>query len=95
MLFRSQWGLIYITKRPIDWDPEKADEYDREADRYEKENLGDASDFSILTKDASLDLDEMAEEKRTEREEMEEKEEEKVEYTGEEDDVDLGDDDDW
>ena len=97
ILFRQdrQWGLIYITKRPIDWDPEKADEYDREADRYEKENLGDASDFSILTKDASLDLDEMAEEKRTEREEMEEKEEEKVEYTGEEDDVDLGDDDDW
>lgn len=97
ILFRqdTQWGLIYITKRPIDWDPGKADEYDREADRYEKENLADASDFSILTKEASLDLDDLVNEKKAEREEKEVKEEEEIEYTGLEDDVDTGDDDDW
>ena len=95
ILFRqdSQWGRIYITKRPIDWDPTLADEYDREADEYEKEDLGDSEDFSILTREAQMNLDELAGEKRAQREEAEE--EEKVEFTGEEDDVDLGDDDDW
>ncbi len=97
ILFRQdeEWGVIYITKRPIDWDPGKADEYDREADRYEKENLADASDFSILTREASLNLDDLVEEKRSEREEKEVREEEEIEYTGLEDDVDTGDDDDW
>ena len=97
ILFRqdSQWGKIYITKRPIDWDPRLADEYDREADEYEKEDLGDSEDFSILTKEAEMNLDDLASEKRAEREEKEEEGKEEVEFTGEEDDVDLGDDDDW
>ncbi len=97
ILFRqdTQWGRIYITKRPQDWDPSLIDEYDREADEYERENLADVEDFSILTKEAEMKLDDLIDEKREKREEREEKERPVDELTGVEDDIDLGDDDDW
>lgn len=88
-------GRIYITKRPQDWDPSLIDEYDREADEYERENLADVEDFSILTKEAEMKLDDLIDEKREKREEMEEKDRPVDELTGVEDDIDLGDDDDW
>ncbi len=98
ILFRQDelWGKIYIKKRPQDWDPEMADEYDREADIYESENLQDEEDFSILTGDAGKNLDQMIEEKKNKREESgEKKSDDSDEYTGNEDDVALEDDDEW
>lgn len=94
ILFKQDecWGSIYITKRPIDWDPDKADEYDREADIYEKEDLCDVEDFSILTREAEMRIDDLVEEKREEREKAEPEDE--YEFTGEEDDIEIGDDDD-
>lgn len=95
ILFRqdSQWGEIYITKRPQDWDESLADEYDREADEYERENLEDEEDFSILTPEAEMRLDDLVMKKSRERAGEEEEKEE--ELTGVEDDIDTGDDDDW
>ncbi len=98
ILFRQDelWGKIYIKKRPQDWDPDLADIYDREADIYERENLQDEEDFSILTGDAGKKLDDMIAEKKNKREEEEEKgDDNEDEYTGEEDDVILEDDDEW
>lgn len=98
ILFKQNemWGKIYITKRPQNWDPNLVDEYDKEADEYEKEDLADVEDFSILTDEAQMKLDDLIHKKREEREENEEKEE--IEYTGNEDEVELDDDeddDDW
>lgn len=96
ILFRQNemWGEIYIEKRPQDWDESMVDEYDKEADTYEKENLGDVEDFSILTKEAEMKLDDLFKKKKEKREESEETAP-PDEYTGEETDVELGDDDDW
>ena len=95
VLFRQEeeYGTIYIMKRPIDWDPSLVDEYDREADIYEKENLDDPADFTILTRDAEMRLDDLVEKKAEEREMAEEPVEE-IEYTGEEEVLDLFDDED-
>ena len=44
-------GIIYIRKRPEDWDPELVDEYDREYDRMVAENIPegeDEDDFSVI-----------------------------------------------
>lgn len=96
ILFRqdSQWGEIYITKRPQDWDESLADEYDREADEYERENLEDEEDFSILTPEAEMRLDDLVRKKSLERKGSEDEDGED-ELTGVEDDIDTGDDDDW
>ena len=85
-------GTIYIMRRPQDWDPSMVDEYDREADIYEKENLEDPEDFTILTREAEMRLDDLVEKKKEERIE-EEPEEEEVEYTGEEETIDMDDED--
>ena len=61
------YGPIYIERKPIDWDPKQVDLYDREADDYEKYDLGTVEDFSILTKEAEMDLDAILEEKNAER----------------------------
>ena len=79
----EEFGTIYIIRRPADWDPELADEYDNDYDEMIKEDLSDPSDFSILTKEA---------EDRIRKEEEEEKKEE-VEFIGEEEEIDLDDDD--
>ena len=94
IIFRQQreYGTIYIMRRPQDWDPSMVDEYDREADIYEKENLEDPEDFTILTREAEMRLDDLVEKKKEERIE-EEPEEEEVEYTGEEETIDMDDED--
>ena len=67
------YGPIYIERKPIDWDPSQADAYDREADEYEKHDLADAEDFTILTDDAVMDLDKIIQERRAEeKDDMEE-----------------------
>ncbi len=91
---KEQWGEIYLSKRAQDWDPSLIEEYEREAKIYEKENLEDASDYSILTLDAEMNLDSIIEKKRKERES--EKESEYIEeFTGNEEDVEIDEDDDW
>ena len=94
IIFRQEkeYGTIYIMRRPQDWDPSMVDEYDREADIYEKENLEDPEDFTILTREAEMRLDDLVEKKKEERIE-EEPEEEEVEYTGEEETIDMDDED--
>ena len=94
IIFRQEkeHGTIYIMRRPQDWDPSMVDEYDREADIYEKENLEDPEDFTILTREAEMRLDDLVEKKKEERIE-EEPEEEEVEYTGEEETIDMDDED--
>lgn len=94
IIFRQEkeYGTIYIMRRPQDWDPSMVDEYDREADIYEKENLEDPEDFTILTREAEMRLDDLVEKKKEERIEEEPKEEE-VEYTGEEETIDMDDED--
>ncbi len=96
ILFKQNkmYGEIFIQKRPQDWDESMVDEYDKEADTYEREALEDVEDFSILTKDAEMKLDDLFEKKREKREESEVKPD-PDEYTGEETDVELGDDDEW
>lgn len=89
---KKEYGTIYIMRRPQDWDPSMVDEYDREADIYEKENLEDPEDFTILTREAEMRLDDLVEKKKEERIE-EEPEEEEVEYTGEEETIDMDDED--
>lgn len=85
----EQYGPIFIEKRPIDWDPKQADSYDKEAEKYEKYGLADAEDFTILSKEASMDLDWLIEEKRAN--EAKEEEIESEIYLGEEEEVSLED----
>ena len=94
IIFRQEkeYGTIYIMRRPQDWDPSMVDEYDREADIYETENLEDPEDFTMLTREAEMRLDDLVEKKKEERIE-EEPEEEEVEYTGEEETIDMDDED--
>lgn len=94
ILFRQEenYATIYISRRPQDWDPGKVDEYDKEADVYESQNLEDPEDFTILTREAEMRLDDLAQKKAEERMKNEPLPEE-VEYTGEEEDIDLDDED--
>ena len=71
---------IYIEKRDEDWDPEKADEYDREYDIVVEKGLEDPDDFSILTDEAETRIRE------------EEKGSEEDEFIGDEEFIDLEDD---
>ena len=82
------YGPIYIERKPIDWDPKQVDLYDREADDYEKYDLGTVEDFSILTKEAEMDLDAILEEKNAERGDNSEIEEL---YIGDEEEISLED----
>lgn len=62
------YGPIYIERKPIDWDPSQVDLYDREAEAYEKYDLSDAEDFTILTQEAEMNLDTILDKKKNERE---------------------------
>ncbi|MGN1163213.1 MAG: segregation and condensation protein A, partial [Candidatus Ornithospirochaeta sp.] len=95
ILFRQdeEYGTIYIVRRPQDWDPCMVDEYDKEADLYEKESLSDPEDFTILSREAEMRLDDLVEKKAEERRKDEPPPEE-YEFTGEEEEMDIGDDDD-
>lgn len=91
ILFSQQelYGPIYIERRPIDWDPTLVDRYDREADEYVEHNLEDPEDFTILTKDAEMRLDDMIK-RESEKSADEESEDE---YLGDEEEIALEDDD--
>ncbi len=100
ILFRQDelWGKIYIRKRPLDWDITKADEYDALADEMETEEdetSSPASDFSILSGDEGKDIDTLIGEKSAERKAEGDSGMPREEYTGEEEDVVIEEDDDW
>ncbi len=45
------FGEMTLTKRPVDWDPNKADDYDAEYDEITENKLEDEDDFSIVGED--------------------------------------------
>ena len=75
----EEYGTIYMMARPQDWQPELADEYDEEYDVMVEKHLEDPSDFSILTKEAEEKL----------RAEEEEERRDEVEFIGDEEEIDL------
>lgn len=81
------YGPIYIERRPIDWDPALVDRYDQEADEYIKHDLSDPEDFTILTPEAEMKLDDMIK-----KQEEDKKIEDDV-FIGDEEEVALEDDD--
>lgn len=85
------YGSIVIEKRPEEWDPRSYDEIDREAEEIEK-SYGDAKDFNILTREAELRLEDMINENNELNEELDEEEGE-AEFVGDEEEIDLEDDD--
>ncbi|MBQ0070240.1 MAG: segregation/condensation protein A [Spirochaetales bacterium] len=95
ILFRQDvlYGSIKLVKRPQDWDPALVDQYDKEADVIEENKLSDPEDFSILTREAEMRLDDLIHKKHEEEGEDEE-EEESYEFIGDEEDIDLDEDDD-
>lgn len=42
------FGDMTLTKRPVDWDPNLADDYDAEYDEIKDNNLEDDDDFSVI-----------------------------------------------
>lgn len=94
ILFRQDeiYGTIKLVKRPQDWDPSLVDQYDKEADIMEENNLSDPEDFSILTREAEMRLEDMIQKRNEERQDAEP--EEIVEYIGDEEEVALDEDDD-
>ena len=80
------YGPIYIERRPIDWDPALIDRYDMEADEYVKHDLSDPEDFTILTPEAEMKLDDMIKKEQKEEKELDV-------FIGDEEEVMLEDDD--
>ena len=74
------YGQIYITKRPPDWDPEMVDEYDRQHDKLID---GKAVEDEIVPDDSGFIDDSDDEDSEAEVEE----------FIGEEEEIDLEDDD--
>ena len=101
-------GVIYIRKRPEDWDPELVDEYDREYDRMVAEDIPedeDQDDFSVIPStgkgnDVDTDTDIPVYEHGLVDEGLEDDEYYEDDglihdiYIGEEEEIDLDDDDD-
>lgn len=83
------YGPIYIERRPMDWDPSLVDRYDREADDYIKHDLSDPEDFTILTPEAEMKLDDMIKREHEKNDESDKEED----YIGDEEEVLLEDDD--
>ena len=82
---KTEFGPIFIQKRPQDWDPALADEYDDEYDSMVLHAAkGKPTDYSIISKEAETALREAEEEA---------KEEAPPEFVGEEEEIDLGEDD--
>ncbi|MDD5972607.1 MAG: segregation/condensation protein A [Spirochaetales bacterium] len=77
----EEFGEIYITKRPLDFDERDADDVDRSYDEIIEHDLADADDFSVITKDAKAIIE--AEEIQYETN----KEEEDLEYIGDEENL--------
>lgn len=77
----EEFGEIYITKRPLDFDERDADDVDRSYDEIVEHDLADADDFSVITKDAKAIIE--AEEIQDEAHE----DEEDIEYIGDEENL--------
>ena len=45
------FGDMTLTKRPIDWNPNFADDYDNQYDEIVKNKLEDKDDFSVVVDD--------------------------------------------
>lgn len=75
------YGEIYIIKRPQDWDPDKVDQYDREHDRLIE---GEATMEEEIIPDDSGFIDDSYEE---------DDEEDEDEFIGDEEEIDLEDED--
>lgn len=52
------FGEMILTKRPVDWDPNKADDYDAEYDEIVENKLDDQDDFSIISESEDVFEDE-------------------------------------
>ena len=48
------FGDMTLTKRPVDWDPNLADDYDAEYDEMKENHLEDEDDFSVITEEESI-----------------------------------------
>lgn len=69
----EEFGEIYITKRPLDFDERDADDVDRSYDEIVEHDLADADDFSVITKDAKaiIEAEEIQDETNNEEEDLE------------------------
>ena len=52
------FGDMTLTKRPVDWDPNLADDYDAEYDEMKENHLEDEDDFSVLAEEESDNAEE-------------------------------------
>ncbi|MBR5099661.1 MAG: segregation/condensation protein A [Spirochaetales bacterium] len=52
------FGDMTLTKRPVDWDPNLADDYDAEYDEMKENHLEDEDDFSVITEEESDNAEE-------------------------------------
>ena len=52
------FGDMTLTKRPVDWDPNLADDYDAEYDEMKEKHLEDEDDFSVITEEESDNAEE-------------------------------------
>ena len=77
------YGEIYIIKRPQDWDPDKVDQYDREHDRL-IEGEATMEEEEIIPDDSGF-IDDSYEE--------DDEEEDEDEFIGDEEEIDLEDED--
>lgn len=73
-------GEIYIVLRPQDWQPELADEYDKDYDEVVDNDLSDPDDYSIISPERKAEVDE-------ELDEEDRQEKEAEEYVGDEEDL--------
>jgi len=51
------FGDMTLTKRPADWNPNLADEYDEEYDEMTENDLSDEDDFSVVDEDGEAEGD--------------------------------------
>ncbi|MBR6347966.1 MAG: segregation/condensation protein A, partial [Spirochaetales bacterium] len=47
------FGEMTITKRPADWNPNLADDYDAEYDEISKNHLEDEDNYSVVSEDST------------------------------------------
>ncbi len=85
-------GVIYIRKRPDNWDPSMVDEYDREYDRMVEGHLDveDEDNYSVISANSPPDDQEWDDED----EDLDEDGRQKDVFIGDEEEIDLDDDDD-
>ena len=52
------FGDMTLTKRPVDWDPNLADDYDAEYDEMKENHLEDEDDFSVISEEEGDNVEE-------------------------------------